>query len=579
MAFNVQGFIQNARSKGVPDKEIYNYLQSKNLLNAPPQQTPIAGALKQWKDIPQPSTSVAGNFLPALGNAILDKTGLRSITNLPGAIAGAVKEGAIPSPGDFVHGAKETLQGLGSATLGVVANPAVGAVEQATGQNIGHLKTPFGTFQSPETMVNDYKAQGYSPGMAVAGALADQAQSAGQFVATGAALAKAPETIKNTYNSAKDVVNKVGSTVSDVSTELSKVKNDFVNPAPQTKSTKAINSLEKTYNEIFTGTKAASKQFNKSVDMGKSPARFLAENGIVLDVNSKGKISTKSAIDKIEANAAPIESMLGKLLEAKDKQMPEANRISLDQLGQLAKERITTPQNKAGGYLSKQYADIDRMVGEWKQYYGDSINLTELNQIKSGQWQQSRVFDATRPSYTKDVHYNVAKVAQKMVEDAVPEAEIKNLNSYLGDHYETIKNLSKIEGNAVKGGMLTRQLSKVTGAVVGSGLGPIGSIAGAYGAEYIQGIIQSNSIAGPLKVRALREIPKSSPVFDMAQKAIMQIETGKKLLPAPTNTSTSPKSIKVHINRGVIQQQGKKYPGGLDRPFKGQGALSQPTNQ
>src|SRR5215216_5601388 len=331
-------------------------------------------------------------------------------------------------------------------------------------------------------------------------------------------------------------------------TQLIKDKTGLgVKSVDSTVKNKIINEVESKYDELFTGTKSAKKAFTKSTTQGKTPSRFLAEHGLIVDTEG-GKVNIQSTVEKINKQAEPLEDVLDDILKTKDAN-PSAPKISLDELGVKAKRRISTETNKASGYLQKQYAEIDNFINELKQSFGDSVNLSTLNTIKRGQWQQSAVFDATRPSYTKDIHYALGREAKDLIETSVEEADIKGLNSYLGDHYDAIKNLQKIDGNAVKGGRLGKYFARTVGAAIGAQGGPLGSIAGAFGGDFVSGVMQNNYITNPIKKMMLERIPFDSPIYNEAQKSLRMLREGNfnramntKALPAPSYMPAGPRT-------------------------------------
>jgi hypothetical protein len=330
-----------------------------------------------------------------------------------------------------------------------------------------------------------------------------------------------------------------------ISNKISSYKNATAD-SPLVK--KAKQQLEQKYNEVFSSTKLGKKTLDKSTAQGKNPAKFLSEHGYILDVE-KGKINAVPTIEKISKNVEPLEDVLGDILSVKDKSLPDSSRISLNDLGRRAKTKLNTDTNRASGYLQKQYQEIDRVVGELKQSFGDTVNLSDLNNIKRGQWAQSKVFDATRPSYSSDIHYSIGTTAKDLIEQSIPEADIKSLNAYIGDHLDVIKNLQKVNGNAVKGGRLGNYFARTVGSIVGAQGGPLGSIAGAFGGDYVSNIMQSYYIANPIKKMLLQKIEATNPAYKAAQKALQQLRNSEasRLLPAP-KFGAPKQSINIPIN-------------------------------
>jgi hypothetical protein len=170
-------------------------------------------------------------FTSSLPSAVGEATGLSAVSKLPSAIAGYAKDSTAAdtsqfhvngqiqklkqlistfkaqgkdtsqleatlktlgttSGGDIGQGvvqqlpsaSAETAKGLVNTATKVVGDPAVGIYEQATGNTVGPVSTPLGTFQSPQSQVTDLEAQGYSKSEAIAMVLSGQAVSAGMLV-------------------------------------------------------------------------------------------------------------------------------------------------------------------------------------------------------------------------------------------------------------------------------------------------------------------------------------------------------------------------------------------------------------
>lgn len=287
---------------------------------------------------------------------------------------------------------------------------------------------------------------------------------------------------------------------------------------------KAAQTTIAKYDELFSNTKAGKNLLDKSSQQGKSPSKFLVEHNFIVDVE-KGKINATPTIDKIQTHAQQYDDVLDQILQVKDETLG-ADQISLQSLGNKVKEKLASnPQNKASGYLNQQYKQVNGIINDLTSQYGDTVNLQTLNQIKQAQWKQASVFDATRPNYSKDIHYNFGSVAKNTIEDLVQQVDVKSLNNYIGDHYNAIKNLQRLDGKTVKGGRLGGYFGRVVGSIAGSSHGPVGAIMGAQIGDSVSTIMQNNYLSNPLKKILLARIPQESPMFADAQAALAKLKT------------------------------------------------------
>lgn len=280
------------------------------------------------------------------------------------------------------------------------------------------------------------------------------------------------------------------------------------------------------YDEIFSGTKSGKTLLDKSVAQGKNPSKFLVDNNFIVDIE-KGKINSVPTIDKIKTQAQAYDNILDEILKTKDETLG-TSQIHLDDIANQLKKKLATPQNEASGYMNTQLKAVDNLFNDLKSQFGDTVNLEQLNQIKQAQWAQSAVFDATRPNYQNDIHYNLGSVVKKAIEDHVSETDIRGLNNYIGDHYNAIKNLQKVDGKTIKGGRLGNYAARIVGSVAGATHGVVGSVAGAQIGDAVSTILQNNYLSNPIKKILLARIIEtegSNPqIIAEAQNALSKLQ-------------------------------------------------------
>lgn len=453
---------------------------------------------------------------------------------------------------DAIGKANETLQKpIGNVKpLAALNNKeAIGLGVQAAGQGLmigtGGTFTPFASQQFGSSLQDDKSVLRSAIEGIGAGLGAKTLQVASPYLgkmAGGAYDAFVPQAAKDVV---EPLVSKAGSFIS----QNLKTAGEAVNPildraVPNAVSDKtltqiakerltkpAISTLQSTYEDLFGATKTGTKVLNKSYAGGKDPAGFLAKNGYVVDVQN-GTVNSQPVIQKLREDSQPYNQIMKDILKAKDRVLPTSERIALDDLGTQVKQMSVTTRNKASGNLPQILADIDEKITNLKSTYGDTIGLENLQDIKQASWEGSKAFNPNKP-FAKDMEYAFGKASQKLIEDKVPEAAIHNLNSLTGDYADAAFNLSKVDGNKVKGGRLGRYFARTLGGLVGSGVGPIGTLAGAGAGDYIAEMMQNNAIASPLKRMILQAIPEESALYAEAQQALRQLQYGQPLLNAP----------------------------------------------
>lgn len=355
------------------------------------------------------------------------------------------------------------------------------------------------------------------------------------------------------------------------------------------------------YDELFASTKSGSRLLDKSIGKGKSPSQFLVDHNLIVDIE-KGKIKATPTIQKIQSNVQPFDEVLDNILKVKDETIGTKG-VSLNELGEVVKRKLASnPQNRASGYLNQQLKQVDDIIGDLIVQYGDDVNYQTLNQIKQAQWQQASVFDATRPNFAKDIHYNFGTVAKDKIQVAFKDqADIQGLNNYIGSHFDAIKNLQLLDGKAIKGGRLGTYFGRVIGAAAGASHGPIGSIAGAQIGDTVANVMQNTYISNPIKkiflARLAENQPAGSKIFLEAQKALQQLQkesvqatakasvmSTKYGLPAPdriyapgvdkTSMKVLPSDVSIQRNPKTGKMQ-KVFMGTSEQAKKGTGPIYQ----
>ncbi len=84
--------------------------------------------------------------------------------------------------------------------------------------------------------------------------------------------------------------------------------------------------------------------------------------------------------------------------------------------------------------------------------------------------------------------------------------------SFIGEHYDSIRMLEKVHGNAAKGGRLGQYFGRTVGAVAGGTAGgPVGVIVGSELGNKIAKILTELSAGNPLLKKAIARITRGTP--------------------------------------------------------------------
>jgi len=285
-----------------------------------------------------------------------------------------------------------------------------------------------------------------------------------------------------------------------------------------TRVAKAVDDLENTYLDIergFVKTRKASEKAkivtemkNRAGTTGRAPERVLAESGII-PKHEGTKFTTQQQARELREGVAPLrQANKAALREAQLSSQP----VALDDLERATVERIS----KSGGTsLQKEtmIAKAKQELGALRREYGDAVPLDTLDDLKSTQWGATK-FDMAVPQLDRDVHYAVAKGMQEAIEETAAKAgatDVAQLNREIGDILEAAKFLENLDGRSVLYGRMGTHMLRLSGAIIGSKGGPLGSLGGAMGGDVLASILRSTSIASPVKRLILKDLEKTNP--------------------------------------------------------------------
>jgi len=282
----------------------------------------------------------------------------------------------------------------------------------------------------------------------------------------------------------------------------------------------AVDELESKYQDINRGwvrTRKASdkaRQTTKAKDragtQGRTPERVLAESGIVPQLEGS-KFSTRDQAERLRSTIAPLHRANRKALqEASYSTQP----VLVDDLEREAIRRARSSENIASGDADKLVRAIKKEMQGYRENYGDTISLIDLDDIKSARWTKTGFSLTKDDKLAGDVDYLIGKSAQKRIEDVARDAgavDVAQLNRDIGDIIQASKFLENLDGRAVLYGRMGTHMMRLAGAVAGSGGGALGSVAGAMGGDVLAGLLRSNSIATPVKRLLLAKLEATDP--------------------------------------------------------------------
>lgn len=250
----------------------------------------------------------------------------------------------------------------------------------------------------------------------------------------------------------------IGGALSGAGSALSKARTATTDLA---KSNKAVEAYKSVINPGKGELKKIELRRGENVN---DTLKLIAEEGPTIKADN-GKLNTIDAIDKMKEAIAKPSGELTELLKTQPK------TFNLDELALIAKKEINDA-NEAAILKSSKVSLVDEIVNAEKEAFGSNlVPSSEANLIKQRLWSLSK-FDSTFQSKPEivDVARKLGYVIKDSIEKAYPEANVKELNNLTSRYITAIKLLENAHGRAVKGGFMSKAVSRIAGTMAGATL-------------------------------------------------------------------------------------------------------------
>lgn len=239
--------------------------------------------------------------------------------------------------------------------------------------------------------------------------------------------------------------------------------------------------------------------------------------GDALPAIEKGKISPDKA-------TAFLKKQVGNLSEIKDNLVKTGkDNTPIDTVKSQIDSVIDSNKSWSAAKKASVKADAVKLTDGWKDIYPDGIPNNELDALKTEHAQESKSYNSKSP-FSLDAHGVVGRATKQLVEKNGGDAPIEELNKWISSHYDAIKLLNSMRGNAPHGGALSKMMGNTIGEVGGlaGGLAVghpfIGAMVGRAGAEAVNEVLNSHFISNPLKRTLINNMKGTDP--EVVQKAL-----------------------------------------------------------
>jgi hypothetical protein len=276
---------------------------------------------------------------------------------------------------------------------------------------------------------------------------------------------------------------------------------------------KYINSTIEDWNRIGGDYVKTDKLLQQGERVGKDTPKFLSQMGInPNELIEGGKFSKVNEVaDKLTSESVkPYEKILTKELEVAQQAQP------LTDVGELHSQivkKIQSIPNITPGDAEEMISQATSEMRALQRKYPNGIPLDKINIEKGNYWRNTK-FDLIKP-LKGQVNYNIGSALKEFIESKVPDTNIRELNSLLGDYYAAGKFLRSLDGKTAKltaGQKITRGVVKGLATVGGEKLfGFQGGVAGFLLGKSISHVLESAS--NPLKSWILSNLSKADPAI------------------------------------------------------------------
>jgi hypothetical protein len=329
----------------------------------------------------------------------------------------------------------------------------------------------------------------------------------------------------------------VGTGVKNIARAPKVLRDKFVEIKYGNDGVKAIGDLEKSYSKI-----PLPKNITRGeAETGKSFARFMAEHpNIKLEIGDDLKYNTWQTAQNLRKEAGAEANAVKELLRNR------VETVSLDDVFKITKEKLANEliggeRESALRYLDSELSNIRN---QYKTVGNNRVSLIDAHDIKQAMWERSP-FNPTASRGDKlqsNLDYKIGQSFKKAIEDAVPDVDLKALNSQLGDYYHTIQVLENLHGGAAPKGRLGLDFARVGGAIVGAPGGILTSMFGYMAADKIAKFMVQQGLSQPFRRWAVNKLAETRPtvaeqVFEIIKKEQGE-QVARQLLGEPSFVTT-----------------------------------------
>jgi hypothetical protein len=328
-----------------------------------------------------------------------------------------------------------------------------------------------------------------------------------------------------------------------------------IEPAQETIQREATRNIEqgvKVYVDILGVNKKQVNLMDEFVARnGENLPQYLVEHGLPLETTADGtKFATKQIAQQFKSETMDVlEDSLQNTLEA----WKGAKYVDLIEMADAAKQKIAADPALAGVTSAERNKLVDRIVNAEIKRFGQVVDLPTANRIKRNFWSLGYdVLSKQKAPAARQVGHEVMRRIEEVTGDQI----VRNINQEMRKVLSASDFLTKISGDAVKGGRLGKGVTRIVGTVAGAKMGPIGAMLTGEGLVRIVSKLGDVSRLSDKAIRKMQKagvVPSSIKSVTEARSYLQNLLQERAMIPrlGPGAIPMGSQTIKSGIRQGV----------------------------
>jgi len=223
--------------------------------------------------------------------------------------------------------------------------------------------------------------------------------------------------------------------------------------------------------------------------------------------------------------------------------------ISIEELKQKAQAVIKNnplaeKQGIVQDLIDKANKKIDDFASQWNT---DKFTLNQVEQMKEGAYSLSKRYKKEMNYGDSDAYSGLGSAFMKVIEDEIPDVNIKTINKRLGENLSLqsfLETVGEKGGIVLKGGKMGKYFSTLGAGLIGQGVGTaaggpivggLTSLASMAVASTIRDLSHKVSLLGPIDrlfLKLAKKIPENEEI-KLAQDFLTRVKNGEHITPSP----------------------------------------------